>query len=90
VAGQWQGGFQGEVTITAASPISGWTVGWTYANGQTVSQSWNTTLTSAGSTVSATNLSWNGALGAGQSASFGFLGSFSGTNSIPAVSCTAR
>ncbi|GAB3846269.1 hypothetical protein GCM10029963_25750 [Micromonospora andamanensis] len=90
IGGQWQGGFQGEVRVTAgASAINGWTVRWTYANGQTVTQSWNATVTSSGSTVTARNVDYNGRLGAGASTTFGFLGSWNGTNSAPAVTCTA-
>ncbi len=63
---------------------------WTYANGQTVSQMWNATLSSSGSSVTAKNMSYNGNLGAGASTSFGFLGSWNGTNGTPSsVSCTA-
>lgn len=90
IAGQWQGGFQGEVRVTAgSSAITGWTVTWTFANGQSVSQVWNATVSSSGSTVTARNVSYNGSLGAGASATFGFLGSWNGTNSVPALSCTA-
>ncbi|MFG3643509.1 cellulase family glycosylhydrolase [Micromonospora sp. NPDC047762] len=90
VTNQWQGGFQGEVRVTAgARAITGWTAGWTFANGQRVTQSWNVALTSSGTTVTARNTDYNGRLAAGASASFGFLGSWTGTNSLPAVSCTA-
>lgn len=71
------------------SAIDGWTVRWTYANGQTVTQSWNATVTSSGSTVTARNVDYNGRLGAGASTTFGFLGSWNGTNPAPTVSCTA-
>ncbi|MCG5440588.1 cellulase family glycosylhydrolase [Micromonospora foliorum] len=90
VTNQWQGGFQGEVRVTAgARAITGWTAGWAFANGQRVTQSWNVGLTSSGTTVTARNTDYNGRLAAGASASFGFLGSWTGTNSLPAVSCTA-
>jgi mannan endo-1,4-beta-mannosidase len=90
VTGSWQGGFQAEVKVTAGSAaINNWTVTWTYANGQTVTQAWNATVTSSGSSVTARNVSYNGKLAAGASATFGFLGSWTGTNSVPAVTCTA-
>ncbi|BEL07616.1 hypothetical protein Q0Z83_058070 [Actinoplanes sichuanensis] len=90
IAGQWQGGFQGDVKVTAGSAaIKGWTVTWTYANGQTVSNSWGATVTSSGSTVTARNAAWNGSLSAGASTNFGFLGSWTGTNSVPTLTCTA-
>ncbi|TCB92127.1 beta-mannosidase [Micromonospora zingiberis] len=90
IGSQWQGGFQGDVRVTAGSrAITGWTVRWNFANGQTVTQSWNATVTSSGSTVTARNVDYNGRLGAGASTSFGFLGSWTGTNSTPTVTCTA-
>jgi len=40
-------------------------------------------VTQSGTSVTATNASWNGALAAGGSASFGFLASSTGTNAAP-------
>ncbi|MGW4682546.1 CotH kinase family protein [Micromonospora taraxaci] len=89
VTSQWTGGFQGEVRVTAGtSAISNWTVTWTFAGGQSVTQAWNATVTSQGSAVSARNVAYNGALAAGASTTFGFLGSSSGTPSTPTLSCT--
>ncbi|GIE99387.1 cellulase family glycosylhydrolase [Paractinoplanes rishiriensis] len=90
VAGQWPGGFQGDVRVTAGgAAISGWTVTWTFANGQSVSNAWSANVTSSGSTVTARNVGYNGNLSAGASANFGFLGSWTGTNATPTLSCTA-
>ena len=90
VVNQWQGGFQGEVRVTAgSSAISGWRLSWTFADGQTISQAWGGRVTASGSSVTATNESWNGSLGAGASTSLGFIGTWNGTNSVPAVTCTA-
>ncbi|MET8231272.1 cellulase family glycosylhydrolase [Micromonospora sp. NPDC005298] len=90
VTNQWQGGFQGEVRVTAgATAITGWNVRWTFANGQNVTQSWNVALTSSGTTVTARNVDYNGRLAAGAATSFGFIGGWTGTNTAPVVSCTA-
>jgi mannan endo-1,4-beta-mannosidase len=90
ILGQWPGGFQGDVRVTAGSAaISGWTVTWTFANGQTVNQAWSATVTSSGSSVTARNVGYNGSLGAGASATFGFIGAWNGTNAAPTPSCTA-
>lgn len=90
VTNSWQGGFQGDVKVTAGSAaISGWTVKWTFANGQTVSQAWNATVSNSGSAYTARNVDYNGRLGAGASTSFGFIGSWNGTNATPAVTCAA-
>ncbi len=89
VTNQWPGGFQGDVKVTAGgSAITGWTVRWTFANGQTVSQAWNASVTSSGSAVTARNVDWNGRLGAGASTSFGFIGSWTTTNPTPTLTCT--
>ena len=91
ITGQWPSGFQGDVKVAAgAAPITAWAVTWTFANGQTVTQSWSTTLTSSGASVTARNVSYNGALAAGASTNFGFLGSWNNTtNAVPTLSCTA-
>src|SRR6185312_2270413 len=91
IVGQWPAGFQGEVKVTAgSSAINGWTVTWTYANGQTVSQAWSATVTSSGSAVTAKNVSYNGKLSAGGATTFGFLGSWNNSsNAVPVPSCLA-
>jgi hypothetical protein len=84
----WQGGFQGEVSVTAGgSAINGWTVRWTLAGGQNVTQVWSGTLTTSGSTVTVRNASFNGSLPASGSTTFGFLAS--GTPSTPALNCVS-
>jgi Family of unknown function (DUF6055)/Cellulose binding domain len=91
VTGSWQGGFQGEVTVRAgSSAITGWTVTWTFADGQAITQSWGAALTSSGATVTAQNVDWNGALAAGATTSFGFLANAGSTNRAPSPTCTAR
>ncbi|GAA3299123.1 cellulase family glycosylhydrolase [Dactylosporangium vinaceum] len=90
VVGQWPGGFQGQVTVTAGGQaVSGWTVKWTYAGGQTVTSFWSADVTSSGANVTATNVGYNGTIGAGQSTSFGFLGASGSTNPVPTATCTA-
>ncbi|MET8122604.1 cellulose binding domain-containing protein [Micromonospora sp. NPDC005291] len=91
IVGQWQGGFQGEVTIRNTGDVrtAGWTVGYTLAGGQRISQAWNAEVTQAGDAITARNVTWNGALAPGAEATFGFLGSATGTPTAPTVSCTA-
>ena len=86
--GSWQGGFQGQVTVTAGNAaINGWTVTWTLGGGQTITQVWNGTLTASGSTATVRNASWNGSLAAHATAQFGFLAN--GTAAQPSLTCTA-
>jgi predicted carbohydrate-binding protein with CBM5 and CBM33 domain len=91
VTSSWSGGFQAGVTVTnnTASALSGWTVTWTFTNGETVSQIWNATQTTSGSTVTAKNVSYNGAVAAHGSTTFGFLGSGTSGSSVSSVSCTS-
>jgi glucuronoarabinoxylan endo-1,4-beta-xylanase len=95
VSSQWQGGFGANVTITnLGDPLTSWTLTWSYSAGQTVTQAWNTTLTQSGGAVTAKNVSYNGTVAANGTVSFGFNGSWSGSNPAPTsfavngVACT--
>ncbi|HYN93965.1 MAG TPA: endo-1,4-beta-xylanase [Pilimelia sp.] len=87
VTGQWQGGFQGEVRVTALAPVNGWTLRWTFPNGQRLDQLWNGTATQTGAAVAVTNASWNRSIPANSTATVGFLASWAGTNG-PAADIT--
>jgi len=90
IANSYPGGFQGEVTVRAGSAaISAWTVTWTFANGQTISQLWNGALTSSGANITVKNMPYNGSIPASGTTTFGFNGTWNGTNAIPTVSCTS-
>ena len=90
VTGQWAGGFQADVKITAGtSAISGWTVRWNFGNGQQISSAWGATVTSSGTAVTAANAAYNGSVGASASTSFGFIGTWTGSNAVPTLTCTA-
>jgi hypothetical protein len=83
------GGFNATVTVTAgSSPLTSWEVTWTFANGQSLTSSYNAVVTQSGSSVTATNESYNGSLTAGASTTFGFAGTWSGINVIPTPSCS--
>jgi dienelactone hydrolase len=84
----WGGGYQGEVKVTAGSAaVSGWTVRWTLGSGQSVTQVWNGTLTTSGSTATVTNAAYNGSLSPSASTTFGFLAN--GTPTTPSLTCTS-
>ncbi|MFE1906334.1 cellulose binding domain-containing protein [Streptomyces gardneri] len=87
VTHQWQGGFQADVTLTNTSTtaLAGWALGWEYPAGQRIGQMWNAAPTQSGTAVTARNTGWNGAVAAGASASFGFTGTWTGTNPVPAA-----
>ncbi|WP_239175890.1 non-reducing end alpha-L-arabinofuranosidase family hydrolase [Actinoplanes cyaneus] len=97
IASQWQGGFGANVSIkNLGDALSSWTLTWTYGAGQTVTQSWNTSLTQNGSSVTAKNVSYNGSIGTNGEVSFGFNGSSGNSNPIPSdfalngVACTGQ
>ncbi len=79
------------MTVRAGSaPINGWTVRWTFASGQSISQLWNGALTQSGAAVTVKNLSYNGSLAANATTSFGFNGTATGANPVPTgVTCTS-
>ncbi|MGB2567958.1 cellulose binding domain-containing protein [Micromonospora citrea] len=91
VTGSWQGGFQAEVSVrnNGGSSTSAWSVVWNYTAGQKVTQLWGGSVTQTGTQVVVRNADWNGALGVGASTSFGFIGSWTGTNPVPTLTCTA-
>ncbi|GAA2688181.1 non-reducing end alpha-L-arabinofuranosidase family hydrolase [Actinoplanes palleronii] len=95
VTSSWQGGFGASVAITnLGDQVSGWTLTWSYGAGQTVTQAWNATVTQSGSAVTATNVSYNGAITTNGTVSFGFNGAWTGSNPVPSnfalngVTCT--
>ncbi|KUN39959.1 xyloglucanase [Streptomyces longwoodensis] len=85
VTNQWSGGFQADVQLTnsGTGAWSGWSLGWTFADGQKVSQAWNAEHTQTGAAVTVKNVGWNADVAAGASVGFGFTGSWSGTNTRP-------
>ncbi|WNZ07533.1 cellulose binding domain-containing protein [Streptomyces sp. 11x1] len=85
ITNEWSGGFQADVRLsnTGTSAWTGWSLGWTFPGGQRISQIWNAAHTQTGSAVTARNIGWNGTVAAGASVSFGFTGSWSGTNGKP-------
>ena len=88
ITNQWPGGFGASVTIdnTGTTALSNWTLTWTFANGQTVTQLWNGNVSQSGAKVTVTNMSYNGSIPAGGSyTGMGFNGSWNNsTNAVPA------
>ncbi len=87
ITNQWPGGFQAAITIgnTSSVTITGWKLTWTFANGQTLTQLWNGAPSQSGANVSVSNLSYNGTIPAGSTASgIGFTATWNNvTNSAP-------
>ena len=88
ITNQWAGGFQTAITInnTGTTGITNWTLTWTFANGQTITQLWNGTETQSEANATVTNLSYNGTIAAGGNYNgMGFTGTWNNTtNAAPA------
>lgn len=87
ITSQWSGGFQADVqlTNTGTTTWNGWSLAWTFPDGQRLTQAWNTEATQSGTTVTARNVSWNASVAGGSSVGFGFTGSRSESNGRPAA-----
>ncbi|HEY3606705.1 MAG TPA: cellulose binding domain-containing protein [Pseudonocardiaceae bacterium] len=85
----WGTGFSGSFTITNAMPVTmnSWAVGFTLPATEKVTSLWDGTLTTSGTTYTATNASYNAPLAPGATATFGFNASVSGTEASPSA-CT--
>ncbi|MFE7901586.1 glycoside hydrolase family 6 protein [Streptomyces sp. NPDC057424] len=86
IQNQWSTGFTAAVTLTNNSAAkSSWSLKWSYAGNQKVTSGWNAKISQSGATVTAANESYNAQLATGGSVSFGFQGSYSGSNAVPAT-----
>jgi cellulase/cellobiase CelA1 len=92
VTNSWSGGFQLGFTVTnsGSAATTGWTVGYSWPGSQTITQIWSASETQSGSAVTISNLSYNGAIPAGGSTTFGLLASGAAPSSLPGLSCTAH
>lgn len=86
VPNSWGTGFTADVKVTnlGAAISGGWTLTWSFAGNQQVSSAWNAVITQSGANVTARNSAdWNASIPAGGTQSFGFQGTYSGSNAIP-------
>ncbi|TLP66296.1 non-reducing end alpha-L-arabinofuranosidase family hydrolase [Microbispora triticiradicis] len=97
ISSSWPGGFNASVTINnLGDAINGWRLTWSFDAGQQITQMWNATNSQSGSSVTATNVSYNGSIPSGGNTNFGFNGSYNGSNPVPAsfslngVACTGN
>jgi hypothetical protein len=92
VVNSWSGGFQLGFTVTnSGTPATkGWNVSFSWPGTQSISQIWNATSTQSGAAVSVTNASYDGAITAAGSTTFGLLGTGSIPSSLTNVQCSAH
>ena len=86
----WPGGYQLQLTVSnqgtgnsSTGPSSSWTAGFSFADtAESVTSSWNATVSQSGQQVTASSESYNGAIPAGGSTTWGMVV----TGSNPALS----
>jgi phosphoheptose isomerase len=87
ISSQWQGGFGAAIAIVnnGSTALTSWTLTWSFANGQTITQLWNGVESQSGANVTVNNVSYNGSISAGGTLSgMGFNGTWNNvTNAIP-------
>ncbi|MFD4669106.1 cellulose binding domain-containing protein [Lentzea sp. NPDC058450] len=85
VTGQWPGGFQANVSVrnTGSVPLDGWTLRWSFANGQAVTDMWNARARQSGAVVSALNADYNPRIAPGGEVVIGFNGAVRSGNAAP-------
>lgn len=85
VVGEWPGGFQGEIAIrnTGTAAVTGWKLGFSFADGQTVSSMWGGTAAQSGGSVTVSPASYTSTIPAGGSVTVGFIGSKGAKNTTP-------
>jgi len=90
VVKSWAGGYRVQFTVTDSgnAPISGWAAGFSFADSaDRITNSWNAAIAKSGTAVTASNESYNGAIGVGGSTTWGMV--VTGTNSaLSGLSCT--
>ncbi|WP_026421973.1 glycosyl hydrolase family 18 protein [Actinokineospora inagensis] len=79
----WGTGFSGKVTITngGSTALSSWAVEFDLPSGTSIPSAWDAALTKTGDHYKFANLSWNGSVPVGGTASFGFNGTGPGNPS---------
>jgi cellulose 1,4-beta-cellobiosidase len=87
----WSTGFVATITVNNTGTVATktWKITWTWPGNQTIVNSWNAAMTWSGAAVTALNMPYNGVIGAGGNTTAGLQASFSGTNSVPALTCSA-
>ncbi|HEY0803780.1 MAG TPA: PHB depolymerase family esterase [Pseudonocardiaceae bacterium] len=85
VVNSWNTGFTSNLTLTntGSTAVNGWSLGFSLASGETITSGWNATYSPTSGQVTATNVSFNGAIAPGASVTLGFQASITGTATAP-------
>lgn len=90
VTTSWPGGLQVQLVVTATTAgVNGWVLTWTQPDGLEMADSWGAAFTRSGRTVTAENLSWNGAIANGGTVTLGFNAAAENESAltVPQVRC---
>jgi cellulase/cellobiase CelA1 len=90
VVNSWPGGYQVQFTVAnnGAAAGTGWTAGFSFGDSaETIASSWSATVSQSGAHVSASNASYDGAIPAGGSVTWGIVAG-SGNQALSGLSCT--
>jgi len=81
----WNSGLTDNITITntGSSPINGWQLKFNLASGQSITSGWSASYSPSSGTVTASNVSYNGALAPGASTTIGFQATHNGNDAAP-------
>ncbi|MFJ3942999.1 glycoside hydrolase family 48 protein [Streptomyces griseoaurantiacus] len=81
----WGSGFTAELTLTnrGSEALDGWTLTYSYAGNQKLSNGWNGSWSQSGRSVTVRNASYNGTVAAGAAVTTGGQFTYSGTNTAP-------
>jgi cellulase/cellobiase CelA1 len=84
---EWAGGLTAGLTVTntGTSAVNGWTLAFAFPGDTKVTSAWNATVAQSGTAVTAKNTSYNGTIAPGASASFGFQGTWTSNDAVPAA-----
>ncbi|ARQ68625.1 glycoside hydrolase family 6 protein [Streptomyces marincola] len=84
-ANDWGSGFTANLSITntGSTATNGWTLTYSYAGNQRLSQGWNGQWSQSGQTVTVRDTGWNGAIAPNATVSTGANFTYSGTNAAP-------
>jgi hypothetical protein len=89
ITNSWPGGYQLQLTVTntGTTLLTGWTAGFEFADtAETITSSWDATVTQTGEQVTADNVSFDGSVAAGATTTFGVV--VTGSNStLSALTC---
>ncbi|MEU2655217.1 glycoside hydrolase family 48 protein [Streptomyces sp. NPDC007325] len=81
----WGSGFTAELTLTnrGSTALNGWTLTYSYAGDQKLTNGWSGVWSQSGKNVTVTNAGWNGTVAPGAAVTAGGQFTYSGANAAP-------